>query len=366
MFDKLKEKLNDFKKTIDEKVKAVSGASPPAESAPPQPAEPVPPSAPAQGTAKPAEKATSEKATSEKPAEKEKPGVLDRALALTRGEVVLSEKDLEGPLWELEMALLESDVALPVAESIIATIKADLTGQHKKFLHSTGDVAEDALIDAISKILNVNTLDFDEFVKKKEKPVIISFIGVNGTGKTTTIAKLAERLKEQKYNVVIAAGDTFRAGAIEQLEQHANRLGVKMIKHQQGADPAAVIYDAVQFAKNNKKDVVLCDTAGRLHTNTNLMEQLKKISRVVKPDLVIFVDEAIAGNDAVERAGMFNEAVPISGTILTKADADAKGGAAISIAHITGKPILFLGVGQEYKDLKKFETQWFIDRLFER
>jgi fused signal recognition particle receptor len=366
MFDKLKEKLNDFKKTIDEKVKAVSGAIPPTESAPPQPAEPVPQAAPGQGAAKPAEKAASEKAASEKPAEKEKTGVLDRALALTRGEVVLSEKDLEGPLWELEMALLESDVALPVAESIIATIKADLTGQHKKFLHSTGDVAEDALIDAISKILNVNTLDFDEYVRSHAKPVIISFIGVNGTGKTTTIAKLAERLKEQKYSVVIAAGDTFRAGAIEQLEKHADRLGVKMIKHQQGADPAAVIYDAVQFAKNNKKDVVLADTAGRLHTNVNLMEQLKKISRVVKPDLVIFVDEAIAGNDAVERAKLFNDAVPVSGTILTKADADAKGGAAISIAHITGKPILFLGVGQEYKDLKKFETQWFIDRLFER
>jgi fused signal recognition particle receptor len=364
MFEKLKEKLNDFKKTIDEKVKSVSGASPQAETAPPQPAEPVPQAAPE--TAKPAEKPASEKAASAKPAEKEKTGVLDRALALTRGEVVLSEKDLEGPLWELEMALLESDVALPVAESIIATIKADLTGQHKKFLHSTGDIAEDALIDAISKILNVNTLDFDDYVKKKEKPVIISFIGVNGTGKTTTIAKLAERLKEQQYSVVIAAGDTFRAGAIEQLEMHADRLGVKMIKHQQGADPAAVIYDAVQFAKNNKKDVVLADTAGRLHTNVNLMEQLKKISRVVKPDLVIFVDEAIAGNDAVERAKLFNDAVPVSGTILTKADADAKGGAAISIAHITGKPILFLGVGQEYKDLKKFETQWFIDRLFER
>lgn len=365
MFEKLKEKLNDFKKTIDERVKAVSGTSPQAESAPAgQPETATAPAAqqaqhaaPEAGTAKPAEK----------PAEKEKSGgVLDRALALTRGEVVLSEKDLEGPLWELEMALLESDVALPVAESIIATIKADLTGQHKKFLHSTGDVAEDALVDAISKILNVNTLDFDEYVKNHSKPVIISFIGVNGTGKTTTIAKLGERLKEQKYNVVIAAGDTFRAGAIEQLEKHADRLGIKMIKHQQGADPAAVIYDAVQYAKNNKKDVVLADTAGRLHTNTNLMEQLKKISRVVKPDLVIFVDEAIAGNDAVERAKLFNDAVPISGTILTKADADAKGGAAISIAHITGKPILFLGVGQEYKDLKKFETQWFLDRLFER
>ncbi|MGA9141495.1 MAG: signal recognition particle-docking protein FtsY [Methanocella sp.] len=355
MFEKLKEKLNDFRKAIDDKVKTVSGAGPEEAGAPQQPVQP-------QQTA-PAGQPVAAEAPERKP---EKTGVLDRAIALTKGEVVLTDKDLEGPLWELEMALLESDVALPVAESIIATIKADLTGQHKKFLRSTGDVAEDALIDAISKILNVNTLDFDEYVRTHNKPVIISFIGVNGTGKTTTIAKLAERLKEQKYSVVIAAGDTFRAGAIEQLEKHADRLGVKMIKHQQGADPAAVIYDAVQYAKNNKKDVVLADTAGRLHTNTNLMEQLKKISRVVKPDLVIFVDEAIAGNDAVERAKLFNDAVPVSGTILTKADADAKGGAAISIAHITGKPILFLGVGQEYKDLKKFETQWFLDRLFER
>jgi fused signal recognition particle receptor len=332
MFDKLREKLNDFRKSIDDKLK--------------QPEREAP-------------DAVSEEA-------QEKAGVLDRAAALTRGEVILSEKDLEGPLWELEMALLESDVALPVAESIIDRIKKDLSGQHKKFLRSTGDIAEDALRDSILSTLSARTFDFEDYVKNHEKPLTVVFTGVNGTGKTTTIAKLAELLKEKKYGVVIAAGDTFRAGAIEQLEKHAERLRVKMIKHQQGSDPAAVIYDAVAFAKANKKDVVLADTAGRLHTNVNLMEQLKKISRVIKPDLVIFVDEAIAGNDAVERAKLFNDAVPISGSILTKADADAKGGAAISIAHITGKPILFLGVGQEYKDLKKFDPEWFVDRLLER
>ncbi len=335
MFDKLRERLNDFRKTIDDKLKA----SPAREEQEKPGAPPEPPA---------------------------KSGVLDRAAALARGELILSERDLEGPLWELEMALLESDVALPVAESIIDRIKKDLSGQHKKLLSSTGDIAEDALRDSILSILSAHTLDFEDYIKSHEKPVTVVFTGVNGTGKTTTIAKLAELLKEKGYGVVIAAGDTFRAGAIEQLEKHAERLNVKMIKHQQGSDPAAVIYDAVAYAKSNKKDVVLADTAGRLHTNINLMEQLKKISRVIKPDLVIFVDEAIAGNDAVERAKLFNDAVPISGSILTKADADAKGGAAISIAHITGKPILFLGVGQEYKDLKKFDPGWFVDRLLER
>ncbi len=349
MFDKLREKLNDFRKSIDDKLKLPGLENKQPEARPPAPEAPI---------------EAKDKAVKATPVAKA--GILDRAAALTRGEVILSEKDLEGPLWELEMALLESDVALPVAESIIDRIKKDLSGQHKKLLSSTGDIAEDALRDSILSILSAHTLDFEEYVKNHEKPVTIVFTGVNGTGKTTTVAKLAERLKENKYGVVIAAGDTFRAGAIEQLEKHAERLGIKMIKHQQGSDPAAVIYDAVAYAKSSKKDVVLADTAGRLHTNVNLMEQLKKISRVIKPDLVIFVDEAIAGNDAVERAKLFNDAVPISGSILTKADADSKGGAAISIAHITGKPILFLGIGQEYKDLKKFDPNWFVDRLLER
>ena len=191
----------------------------------------------------------------------------------------------------------------------------------------------------------------------------IVFVGVNGTGKTTSISKVARYLMDREYSVVIAAGDTFRAGAIEQIEVHANNLGVKLIKHNTGGDPAAVIFDAVEYAKAHHKDVVLADTAGRLHTNINLMDQMKKIVRVTKPDLLIFVDEAIAGNDAVERARQFNETVPIEGTILTKTDADAKGGAAISIAHITGKPVLFLGTGQDYPDLVKFDPDWLVDRL---
>lgn len=278
-------------------------------------------------------------------------------------EVILEEKDLEEPMWALEMALMESDVALPVAEEIVREVKSDLVGKKKKIGADTGAIAEQSLKNALISLLSKNHLDFDEYVKTKEKPVKILFVGVNGTGKTTSIAKVARYLMNQGYSVVLAAGDTFRAGAIEQLEVHGNNLGLKVVKHKTGGDPAAVIFDAIEYARAHNKDVVLADTAGRLHTNINLMDQMRKIVRVTKPDLLIFVDEAIAGNDAVERARLFNESVPIGGSILTKTDADAKGGSAISIAYITGKPVLFLGVGQTYPDLVKFEPQWLVDRL---
>jgi len=296
----------------------------------------------------------------------EKIGILDRIkAAVFEQEFIIGESGLKDHLWELEMALLESDVALPVAEKIVESVKIELVGSRRKIGSDTGKIVEEALKKSILKVISVESFDFDEFVKKAIKPVSIVFVGVNGTGKTTTVAKMAERFKIQGYSVVIAAGDTFRAGAIEQIDRHAEALGIKIIKHQEGADPAAIIYDAIQFAKAKHKDIVLADTAGRMHTNINLMDQLKKVCRVNNPNLIIFVDEAIAGNDAVERAKMFNNAVPFHGSVLTKADADSKGGAAISISYTTGKPILFLGVGQSYKDLMKFEPQWLIDRLFD-
>lgn len=286
-----------------------------------------------------------------------------KALVLNR-EVYLDSKDLEEPLWELEMGLLESDLALSVSEAIVESVKKQLTGTTRRIGSNTGEIVEEALEKAILDVVSANTFDFDEYVRNREKPVHIVFVGINGTGKTTSIAKMTHRLLKSDYSVVLAAGDTFRAGAIDQLGIHADRLGVKMIKHQPGADPAAVIYDAVQYAKAHKIDFVLSDTAGRMHTNLNLMSQMEKICRVSTPDLIIFVDEAVAGNDAVERAAQFNEAVPIDGSILTKIDADSKGGAAISIAYITGKPILFFGMGQGYEDLKKFDPEWFIGQLF--
>ncbi|MHC1572666.1 MAG: signal recognition particle-docking protein FtsY [Methanosarcinales archaeon] len=285
-----------------------------------------------------------------------------RSIVVDR-EVIIDEKSIEEPLWELEMALLESDVAMDVAEEIINTIRRDLIGAKRRLKERSEKIVEDALVDALTRVVSLNPLDFDEVIERREKPLHIVFIGVNGTGKTTTIAKIAYRLKRENHSVVIAAADTFRAGAIDQLEHHADKLGIKMIKHQEGADPASVAYDAVEYAKARHIDVVLTDTAGRMHTNINLMDQLKKICRVTPPDLVIFVDEAIAGNDAVERARLFNEAVPFDGSILTKIDADAKGGAAISIAHATSKPILFLGTGQGYGDLEKFNPDWLVRRL---
>lgn len=313
-------------------------------------------------------KANAASAQPEKAAGESKPksrfSFLEKAKSLIfEQEVILEEKDLEEPMWALEMALMESDVALPVAEEIVREVKSDLVGKKKKIGADTGALAEQSLRNALITLLSKNHLDFDEYIKSRDKPVKILFVGVNGTGKTTSIAKVARYLMNQNYSVVLAAGDTFRAGAIEQLEVHGSSLGLKVVKHKTGGDPAAVIFDAVEYAKAHNKDIVLADTAGRLHTNINLMDQMKKIVRVTKPDLLIFVDEAIAGNDAVERARLFNESVPIDGSILTKTDADAKGGSAISIAYITGKPVLFLGIGQTYPDLVKFEPEWLVDRL---
>ncbi len=289
--------------------------------------------------------------------------ISEKGKAALEGETILSEKDLKEPLEYLETALLESDVALSVAEELIAGVKGELAGKRKKWGVNTAKLVKEAIRDALVNVVNVDKLDFDEFVDKSEKPVNIVFVGVNGTGKTTSIAKVAKKLLGKGHSVVLASADTYRAGATEQIEEHASNLGIRVVKHQYGADPTAVVYDAVKYAEANKMDVVLADTAGRMHTAINLMEQLKKICRVTKPDLVIFVDEAMAGNDAVERAKKFDEAVGIDGSILAKTDVDAKGGTAISIAHSTSKPILFLGIGQGYDDLVTFDTDWLVDRL---
>ena len=290
-------------------------------------------------------------------------GFGSKARSLVKGKFVIEEEDLEGPLHELEMALLSSDVEMGVAEEILDNIRDELVGETRTFTTSTGDVVEEALSDAIYDVISVGQFDFDERIAVEDKPVTLVFTGVNGVGKTTSIAKLSRYFEERGYSTVMANGDTYRAGANEQIQEHADALETNLISHQQGGDPAAVLYDAVEYAEANDIDIVLGDTAGRLHTDEGLMDQLEKIDRVVDPDMTLFVDEAVAGQDAVNRAREFNEAAAIDGAILTKADADSNGGAAISIAHVTGKPILFLGVGQGYDDLVRFDPDDMIDRL---
>lgn len=277
----------------------------------------------------------------------------------------LKASNIDDFLWDLELILLESDVALPVIEDIKENVKEKLTGIRLKLGVSTEEVVEKALRNAIYKVLAKSKMDFDKFVENAPRPTIIMFVGINGTGKTTVIAKIAHRLKKKGLEVVVAASDTFRAGAIEQLEKHCDRLGVRLIKHKQGSDPAAVAYDAIEHAKAKKKDVVLIDTAGRMQTNINLMEEMKKIKRVANPHMVVFVGDALSGNDVIEQAKKFDDAVGMDGVVLTKIDADAKGGAALSIAHAIRKPIMFVGTGQEYDDLMKFSAKWMVERLFE-
>ncbi|AGB14994.1 signal recognition particle-docking protein FtsY [Halovivax ruber XH-70] len=291
------------------------------------------------------------------------PGFGRKAASLARGKFVIEEADLKGPLDQLELALLSSDVEVSVVDEIVGTMRDELVGETRTFTTSTGEVVEDALRTAIKDVISVGQFDVEERVAEAEKPLVIVFTGVNGVGKTTSIAKLDRWLDARGYSTVMANGDTYRAGANEQIKEHAEARGTKLITHEQGGDPAAVLYDAVEYAEANDVDVVLGDTAGRLHTDEGLMDQLEKIGRVVDPDMTLFVDEAVAGQDAVKRAREFNEAVEMDGAILTKADADSNGGAAISIAQVTGKPIIFLGVGQGYDDLERFDPDELANRL---
>ncbi len=307
---------------------------------------------------------SAESADEETPEESEdERSLTERAKLFASGKTVIDEDDLETHLEDLEFALLGSDVEYEVTREILDGVEQNLLGETRRRLEGTGNLVRDALREALYDVISVGQFDFDQRVQAAEKPVVIIFTGVNGVGKTTTIAKLADYFERQGLSSVLANGDTYRAGANEQLEQHADNLDKRTISHEQGSDPAAVIYDAVEYAEANGVDVVLGDTAGRLHTSEGLMDQLAKIDRVIDPDMTLFVDEAVAGQDAVNRAREFDDAAAIDGTVLTKADADTQGGAAISIAHVTGKPILFLGTGQEYGDIERFDPERIVDSL---
>jgi fused signal recognition particle receptor len=348
MFGGLKEKLQAARKRLGSSIQAVATA-------------PVTPdTAPAPGVSVPVQTASEQKSPT--PAT---PGFVEKVrVLLVERELIVSDKDVAEALTELEMTLLESDVALPATDAIIAHVRKGLVGKHRKIGESVDSLVVNALRTALLEVLG-NGFDLLNYIRTHPRPVKILFTGVNGTGKTTTVAKIGAFLKKEGFTVVIGAGDTYRAGAIEQIGVHAERIGIKIIQHQEGGDPSAVLFDTVQYAVSHKIDVVLADTAGRFHNKANLMSQLDKIKRVMKPDLVVYVDEAVAGNDAVTRAFEFDKTVGADAVVLTKADMDSRGGAAISIAHTIGKPLMFLGTGQAYDDIVLFEPAKVVEELLE-
>jgi fused signal recognition particle receptor len=367
VFDGLKDKLSGFREDVEESTEVEEEAAPDDEAAAESDAgDSAAEAAGDDGDTAAAETASDEPtADGDSPSSDDEPSTFQRAKAFATGRIIIEEEDLEEPLWNLEMALLESDVEMSVAEQILDSVRESMLGESRKQVETTGELVESALHDALLDVIAVGQFDFEQRIAEADKPVTIVFTGVNGVGKTTSIAKLSEWLADRGYSSVLANGDTYRAGANEQIREHADRLGRDLISHDQGGDPAAVIYDGVEYAEANDIDVVLGDTAGRLHTSDDLMAQLEKIDRVVDPDMTLFVDEAVAGQDAVNRAKEFDDAAAIDGAILTKADADSSGGAAISVAYVTGKPILFLGTGQGYDDITLFDPEDLVESLLD-
>ena len=281
----------------------------------------------------------------------------------------LSDKDLDESLFDLNIALLESDVSQEVIDDLSQQIKDNLVGMKLQKNETTEQIIAATLKDNFSKILaKAGSVDLISAVNEKKQrkggPFKIVFLGINGTGKTTTVAKVANLLKKSGFSVVIAAADTHRAGAIEQISSHAEKLSIKVISQRYGADPSAVSRDALEYASKHYIDVVLIDTAGRMQTAKNLMDEIGKIVKVIKPDIKLFVGDSLSGNDTINQAREFFSYTEFDGAILTKTDADAKGGSAISISYITSKPIIYLGVGQGYDDIINFNREKFVETIF--
>lgn len=281
--------------------------------------------------------------------------------------IELKPENLQPILSDFKMNLAENDVAFPVADRICDELEKRLMGVQVKRLDDRKKIVEENLRQVLLEVMLTNTkIDLLSKVKEKSQknePYVVLFVGINGTGKTTTIAKVAQFLRNKSYSVVLAGSDTYRAGSIEQLEEHARRLGMRLIKHSYGADPAAVAYDAISHAQAHGINVVLIDTAGRMQTNQNLMNELAKVKRVVRPDLTVLTLDSLIGNDAVMQAEEFHKSIGVDATILTKVDADVKGGSALSVTYVTQKPILFIGVGQTYKDLELFNPEKFVNMI---
>ena len=289
-------------------------------------------------------------------------GLLDKVITTE-----LKAEKLRPILEDFKLDLIGNDVAISVADHICEELEKRLDGVQIKRLQDRKEIIRknfrEVLLGVMTANTKINLLEMVETKKKLNEPTVILFVGINGTGKTTTIAKTAKLLMKHKYSVVLACSDTYRAGSIEQLEEHAKRLGIRMIKHKYGADAAAVAYDAVSHAKAHGINVVLIDTAGRIQTDRNLMNELGKIKRVIRPDLTILTVDSLTGNDAVMQAEEFHKSVEIDGTVLTKVDADVKGGSALSVTYVTGKPVIYIGIGQRYEDLQEFKPEQFAEMI---
>ena len=290
---------------------------------------------------------------------------VDNALSKAGKEITereISQKDLDKVLEDLKVSLIQADVALDVAEMICEDLSDKLSGQEVKRT-KVEETIKESFRYTVKDILAQETPDLVEKVKEDEGTTLVLFLGFNGSGKTSTLVKFANMLKKEGIEPVLAAGDTYRAASIEQLEKHGDKLGLKVVKHDYGSDAAAVIYDAVEHAKTEGKGAVLADTAGRSHSDANLMDELEKICRVNDPDHKVLVIDSLTGNDAVEQAKEFQETVGIDGVVLTKMDVNEKGGAALSVARSLDEPILYIGVGQEYDDLEKFDAEQISKRI---
>ena len=290
-------------------------------------------------------------------------GIFTQIKSVISGEIQLNKNEVDDLLNNLELELIEGDVALEVAESIKKELEDKLVDVKVK-KNDVNNFIKNAIKETLFDIINnKRVFDVVQIISNYDKPVKIMFLGVNGSGKTTSIAKVAKMLIDGNYKVVFAAADTFRAAAIEQLGIHGDRLNIKTIKREYGSDPTAVAYDAVNYAKTHAVDVVLIDTAGRQETNFNLINEMKKMQRVIQPNLKIYIGESIAGNAIIQQVSEFNKEIGIDAVILTKLDCDAKGGTVLSISKATGIPIIYLGTGQNYDDIEKFDAVKIINRI---
>jgi fused signal recognition particle receptor len=283
------------------------------------------------------------------------------------GRIKLSEPEIENFLEELKVSMLESDVSYDTTEQFAEDLHSKLSNKEIE----SKKIREEIVSTVRGSLLNVlykgNAVNIDELIKErkisKELPVIVLFLGPNGAGKTTTVAKMAHHFKSRGVSNVLSASDTFRAAAIEQIEHHAKKIGVPVIKSSYGADPASIAFDSIAYARAHNIDLVLIDSAGRQETNKSLINEIQKMVRVAKPDVTIFVGESTAGNQIAEQIKEFNKFVKIDGIILTKLDCDAKGGGALSISHTTGIPILFFGIGEGYDQIIPYNPNYIVDAI---